>query len=512
MELPTDFGLGPVRTLAHVAEAAPAPHHQAFWRAWREALFGCEPKLRRADTGDSDDPGATHVFESFGGTRIGCRLAPPPEGVQCRAMLVALHGYQAPPLSQDVGAWADLTARGVAVLGMRVRGFQGSRLDVPDLAAAANSKWGWVSCGLEQPVARAPDALRWTVAQAAMDVAHAVRAARSELTRRAGPEALLYVAGESLGGGLAVLALAGLARRVWVERLVLGLPSLGDWAWRARHGRWGGGAGAQLGAYLRDHGAREQDLYETIRLCDAALLAPQVSCAVLGKLAERDEVVPAPAAAAVFNALGAEPGRKYRFVVPFGHADAGPANARRHALFRRCVTDFLDPSRRPRDSMRAWSGLLGAGEAQDETGEQGELFATDGTPDSAARDGVLVAAYERAGRTLDDLPYTPEFTTLLEAVAPVGFTEREAFHRLHNLRKAGRLPRLGRAASSPPKLGPGEEQLIRGLVAEAVGTLGQRDQLPFTPAFQGVVERFNAQTGRALSPHDVWRVVAKLAK
>jgi hypothetical protein len=45
-----------------------------------------------------------------------------------------------------------------------------------------------------------------------------------------------------------------------------------------------------------------------------------------------------------------------------------------------------------------------------------------------------------------------------------------------------------------------------------VGGLGQRDQLPYTPAFDALVQEFNAATGRSLDPHSVWRLVAKLAK
>lgn len=530
MSLPDDFGLGPVRTLAHVAEGVPAPMHQAFWRAWRDALFAHEPGLRVADAGECDDPSASHIIESVGGVRLGCRLLLPAEGGALRAMLVSLHGYgEVPSLADHALSWSDLGARGVAVLAVRVRGFRGSRMDASALADAA-ARGGWVAHGLDQPIARPADALRWSVPQAALDVACALRVARRELTRRAGPEAMLQLHGESFGGGLAVLAIAGLARRIWVERLVLSLPSLGDWAWRSRHGRWGEGLGAELGALLRGQPAREQELYDTIRLCDSAVLAPQVSCAVLGKLAERDEVVPAPSAAAVFNALGADPGRKYRFVVPVGHADAGAASARRHALFRRCAADFLDPARRARDGMRAWAALLGAGDPEEgaEQGvpEQGVLFAAavpgEVSAGSASRvskaspgpeqDSALIAAYERGRRTLDDLPYTEEFEQVRAVARASGLSDREAFSRLHNLRKAGRLPRLGQAASYPPRLEPAEELVLRDLVTEAVGSLGMRDRLPFTPEFDHVVEVFNARTGRALSMHDAWRVIAKLAK
>lgn len=131
-----------------------------------------------------------------------------------------------------------------------------------------------------------------------------------------------------------------------------------------------------------------------------------------------------------------------------------------------------------------------------------------------AADAPLIAAYGEIGRTLDDLPYTADFERLfaVAAAARPGVQKRELFHRLHNLRKAGKLPKAGRAASAAVKLEPKEEQWLSERVVAAVGSLGQRDQLPFDAKFDALVEAFNAHTGRSLSPHDVWRLVAKLAK
>ncbi|MDX2132875.1 MAG: hypothetical protein SFY69_12565 [Planctomycetota bacterium] len=131
-------------------------------------------------------------------------------------------------------------------------------------------------------------------------------------------------------------------------------------------------------------------------------------------------------------------------------------------------------------------------------------------------DRLLVAAYERAGRTLDDLAYTPEFEALYGAVAGgsagAAPTRRDVLHRLQNLRKAGKLPRLGRGASEPVKVLDEDEQTLARLVIDAVGTLGQRDRLLYDPRFDAIVQQFNARTGRSLEPHDVWRLVARLAK
>ena len=142
----------------------------------------------------------------------------------------------------------------------------------------------------------------------------------------------------------------------------------------------------------------------------------------------------------------------------------------------------------------------------------GTLFGSD--PDRAERDQAIVDAYEQAGRTLDDLPYTDEFELLMAIVreTDVDATHRDTFHRLHNLRKAGKLVRLGRAASAPPKLDYEHEQLLIELVTEAAGSMGQRDRLPFTDEFDSLAGAFNTRTGLQLSHHDLWRMIAKLAK
>ena len=162
------------------------------------------------------------------------------------------------------------------------------------------------------------------------------------------------------------------------------------------------------------------------------------------------------------------------------------------------------------------SGLFGSDESRARVRSSAKREPVD------ALNTAIIAAYEVAGRTLDDLPYTPEFDGLYQAVrshegwATVGTSasEREVLRRLHNLRKAGRLPKIGKAAvhTSPVKLSPEEEQTLAGLVIEVSGTLGQRDQLPYTDRFEAVVREFNQRTARAMTPHDVWRLVAKLAK
>ncbi|MEM8783868.1 MAG: hypothetical protein AAGE65_13570 [Planctomycetota bacterium] len=141
----------------------------------------------------------------------------------------------------------------------------------------------------------------------------------------------------------------------------------------------------------------------------------------------------------------------------------------------------------------------------------GALFETDDEP-------MLISVYAQVGRTLDDLPYTEDFERLYTGMYGPdgrdagGVSRADVFHRLHNLRKAGKLPRLGRAAGKAPKLEAEQEAALAELVRDAVGKLSLRDRLLYTPAFDAVVEAFNTRTGLSLSHHDAWRVVAKLAK
>lgn len=129
-------------------------------------------------------------------------------------------------------------------------------------------------------------------------------------------------------------------------------------------------------------------------------------------------------------------------------------------------------------------------------------------------DELLIAVYAKQGRTLDDLPYTPEFERMYDSLGGETETGPRAavFRRLHNLRKAARLPRMGRSHSRPPRVSAEHEAILLKLVNDAVGKLGHRDQLPYTPAFDRVIMEFNTRAGLSLSPHDVWRVIAKLAK
>lgn len=363
---PSDYGLSVEETLARVGDPTRARDHKVFWTQWWQAITSARPLLTERREPDPTDPTASHEFASLRHVRIGCRLLRPEGALE--AIVVVAHGYEdVPTLADHVESLRFLATNGLGVLAVRVRGYPGSRLDTPQLPVGGRSGSEWITNGLDAS-GEGPAAIEsWVVPQAVGDLVNACRAARNLLIEEVGPEAHVALMGESLGATLSVIAAAQLNGRLphdpVVERLVFGLPTLSDWAWRLTQQAPSTGTGAEIHRLLT--GTTEADrqiMVEHLRVADPVLHAPHVRCPVLCKLAERDDVAPAPAAAAVFNALGSDTGRKWRFLVPYGHFDGGIANARRHALFQRCAADFLTPGARPRESMARWSGLLTAGE------------------------------------------------------------------------------------------------------------------------------------------------------
>lgn len=570
---PDGFGLSPIQTLAYVADPRPAHEHLVFWRHFRSVLMQRRPTLARREPGgsglaeqDPTDTTATHAFESLtldgvwddhGSARIGARLLMPPPGVTPTAGLVCTHGYAASaPVSDGDRQFAPLLEKGVAVLRVRVRGFGGSRLDTGDLTEPDPSAdptlgvaHGWITRGLPpSPIdAGSPGApaaiMRWVYPQAVADVCNGVRALRWHLEAITGTRPRMLVHGESFGGGLAIAAIAILQGRerprTDVDRAVIALPTMGDWHWRlSDDGSPGAGSGREVADLVTSlqaagRGADAEQVRTRLRLCDSVVLAGRVRCPVLCKLAVRDEVVPAPTAAAVYNALVTDPSQRWRFVVPDGHAQTGVANDRRHAEFERLMNRYLDPAGEPAEILESErdrpDGAHGGG---DETitsaggphpAHQATLFTGEpglgdepeaASPRLTADETLLADAYAEAGRTLDDLPYTDEFEGLWSTVSPAigGPPRRDVFHALHTMRKAGKLPRLGRSAGKAVAIPPEFEPVLIGMVEARVEKLGKRDQLPFTAAFDALCEEFNTAAELRLSPHEVWRVICKLAK
>lgn len=141
----------------------------------------------------------------------------------------------------------------------------------------------------------------------------------------------------------------------------------------------------------------------------------------------------------------------------------------------------------------------------------GTLFAGVEQKVAVKRD-LLNQIYEKLGRTADDLPYTPHFESLYSsygAQLDPKPTRQEVWRHLLNLRKAGKLPKLGDAKSKPPKVDDEARVKLRELLGKDVG---KRDRLPYTDRFDEIVDAFNRTQSRRLSPHLVWRLVATLAK
>lgn len=363
---PDDFGLGSLRTLTHLGGWSRCGGHSATWRAWESAVWSLRPVLMPTTPRDTDasDATATHVVESVGSVRVGCRLVLPTSSrTMIRGGVVAVHGYEGvPTLLKEGHEWQALADRGAAVLVMRVRGYAGSQVDVTGMVRELSAggfalpRGGalytggglWITHGLGEALgggAGGGTGCAWSVALATADVVCACRALREWLSRRGG--GMVGVYGESFGGGLAVLAGSALSEREPIDRLVLSLPSLGDWAWRLEEPgrRCAGGAGRHVRDFLMSRRDVEERVREVLWTFDASVAARRVRCPVLAKLAMMDDVVPAPCAAAVFNGLATAPGEKRRWIVRYGHFDGGLADLRRHAMFRRLAVDALDPMR-----------------------------------------------------------------------------------------------------------------------------------------------------------------------
>jgi catechol 2,3-dioxygenase-like lactoylglutathione lyase family enzyme len=142
----------------------------------------------------------------------------------------------------------------------------------------------------------------------------------------------------------------------------------------------------------------------------------------------------------------------------------------------------------------------------------GMLFA-DAPVRIAPRREVLIALYEKIGRTADDLPYTPHFESLYEGYINELSTEKptraEVWRHLLNLRKGGKLPKLGEARSKAPEVPPEAKATLRNLLG---ADIGKRDRLVYTERFDEIAEQFNKTLPRPISPHLLWRLIATLAK
>ena len=370
---PEDYGLTDVQTFAHIGDPSPAPDHSVFWKHWFQRLIQDSPSLGVRTIDDPSDPTATNEFVSQDGVRIGCTLVLPRCGKPVRASLVSVHGYtQTGTLEESARRWQSIADTGVAVLILRLRGYPGSQIGIGDQTTPDKHGAGWIGRGFAGESHE-----DWILPRAIADVCNACRVMRNALLGRDTDAEItvdpqidhpgVFLTGSSLGGGIATIAASQLIGRLSgesiIDRLAIGLPSLGAWNWRLSHQLSGrpSGTTSDIERILSQHNDRRAELIHRLRLCDAVIHGRKVRVPTLGMLARKDEIAPAPSAAAVFNAIDADPGRKWRFVVPYGHFEGSIANTRRHVLYERTLTDFFHPDRLPIDSMEHWEPILHQG-------------------------------------------------------------------------------------------------------------------------------------------------------
>lgn len=362
----TDPGF--VRTFAHIGDPVPASDHAPFWKHWFAGLIEQSPVLTRRIDEDRSDPSATHEFESVDGTMIGARLVLPRDGTGVKASLVTVHGDMPPdPLEVNAQRWQRVADRGVAVLLIRLRGYPGSQTTCGDLVSIGEHGNAWITRGFDSE--KHED---WILPKAVADVCNACRVMRNALLHRDTDLEIpvdaeiehpgVYLHGSSLGGGLAVISAAQLIGRLRgesiVDRLAIAMPSLGDWARRFEHPT---GTAAALKRVVDANPDRQEELMARLKLCDAVVHGRKVRVPTFGMLARRDAVVAPECAAAVFNAIDADPGRKWRFLIEHGHFDGDVGTNRRIALYRRALCDFFDPDAAPIRSLDRWESVMHEG-------------------------------------------------------------------------------------------------------------------------------------------------------
>ncbi|MDY7110655.1 MAG: acetylxylan esterase [Planctomycetota bacterium] len=346
LSLPEDYGLDEEQTLAFTVDDDPPAGFEAFWSAFREEIAALPSTWR----GTVDGSLGQLMIESVRGVRVIARLSMPTP--KPRAVVITTHGPPDRPAEwsperllltaltgePDVfpAAPEPWSEAGLATLRLAVRGYPPSTMDIDDL----RPDWILTKLGLADS---------WVVRGAAADVVQAYRCAR----RYFGPAMPIGLHGESLGGGLVVIAAAQLAAMDDEPfRMVLAHPDLGAWRWRSE--QYCGGPGGRVNERLTAMREDGPAVLETMLLYDAVFHARRLRCPTLCKLACRDDIVPAAAAAAVFNAIAGE--RKWRYRTACGHFDGGLEDARRHRNFTQINSRFLDPTIEPEEAIGGGDG------------------------------------------------------------------------------------------------------------------------------------------------------------
>ncbi len=233
------------------------------------------------------------------GTSLPLQSWLPEAGGEASAIIVALHGFNdySNAFAEPAEAWAK---QGIATYAYDQRGFGGT-----------DSRGIWPGGA--------------TLAEDLREV--------SRLLRRRYPETPLYVLGESMGGAVALLALAGGA--LSIDGLILAAPAVQRWEtinplsrgflWLTAHTvPWWSTSGRGLTIMASDniemlreiardplviHQTRLDSLYGLVRLMDEALpSAASVQAPTLVLYGEKDELVSTEAVATLIETLAA-PGR-----------------------------------------------------------------------------------------------------------------------------------------------------------------------------------------------------------
>ncbi len=329
-----DLDLPSWAALTHVGSTTTPPGFVQFWERVRDAAREATPCLIECQRPD----GATHELKSTDAARAALRIDLP-QGIaslsDAPVVAIKLHGYDvAPTLEPD----RALTRAGVAALTLRVRGFPGS----PD---PRGERGRFITRRIE-------DRQAWSLTGAVSDILCACHA-----VREAAPNARLALVGESLGGGLAIIVASQLTGPDAIDRLVVGVPSLGDWAWRLTHDA-GNGLGDEVRAHIESLADERRRVRANLALFDAVVHARRISAPTLVKVARRDRVVPPSTVAAIYNALGTGSGHKWRFITATAHDEHAPhADLRRHALFAQAGAEFCAATD-PVKAMACYEGDL----------------------------------------------------------------------------------------------------------------------------------------------------------
>jgi uncharacterized protein len=121
---------------------------------------------------------------------------------------------------------------------------------------------------------------------------------------------------------------------------------------------------------------------------------------------------------------------------------------------------------------------------------------------------------QKASRSRDELPYTPEFDRLkarFERWAGRGVSQSHFWRTLTKVGKRGGLARSSphRRAQRAPTISTEDQLELMRLLPDGVGN---RDQFPYTEAFDEIHRQFTKLTKVKLDKHEFWRVLARVGK